>query len=680
MIKYLSFFGLTLFLTAQSLLAQQFNKPHAHQVKAGETIESIAKRYFVAPSKIYALNPDAKSGLTPNTILVIPKSQSVNSSLVAKTPVLNTVQKDTIIKELQGFKAHKTKRKETLYSLSKKYGVTPEDIKKYNTFLYNNTLRKNDKLQIPVFKNVKPGVVKPTVVTDVNLNEQTPVTEVLNETGRTYTVLPKEGKWRVAYKFGITVNELETLNPNMGEVLQPGQQINVPNVEDDKTQVIDDTYSYYTVLPKEGFYRLKVKLGVEQEMLETLNPTLKESGLKEGMVLKVPFNAALNRLNTTELQVTNLENRILSTETKHIAVMLPFRLNRVDFDTITATKYSLDKDPYLQASLDFHSGVLLAVDALKQKGVSLIVDVYDTKNEVTKVNEIIKNNDFSTVDAVIGPLVSKNFQQAAQDLSALKVPIISPIGNHVKMHNHVFQSKPSDELMKKTIVNFVKKDSLTENIFIIADAKHTATANALKGDFKNAKIVYSRKNKKGKDDNYVMVDDIKDVLKPGKNIVFLETKNAGFASNATSILNSLIQKENKEEELEEISIVLVTTNKNKAFESDEISNEHLSNLSFHFATASRAYNEDNTHSFVKKYTETYHVTPNKRAVLGYDLTMDTVLRLATSSTFYDAVNEAPLTEYVEHKFAYKKNPVMGYYNDTVYLVKYNDLNIVEVKP
>ena len=678
MIKYLSFFSLAFLLTTQSFLAQQFSKPHAHQVKLGETIESIAKKYYVTPSRIYTLNPDAKSGLKPNTILVIPKSITQNSPVVTvtKTPTAtlkNTIVKDTIIRELQGFKQHKTKRKETLYSLSKKYDVTPEDIKKYNSFLYANTLRKNDKLQIPVFKTVSKALDTPVLNTEG-------VTEVENIDNNKYTVLPKEGKWRVAYKFGITVTELEALNPNLGAVLQPGQQINVPNIQEEHKQIIDDKYSYYTVLPKEGFYRLKIKTGVSKDSLEVLNPSLKDSGLKQGMVLKVPFNPLINEANnSTTLTVTNLENRVLSLDTKHIAVMLPFRLNRVDFDTITATQYSLDKDPYLKASLDFHSGVLMAVDQLKKIGVSLIVDVYDTKNEVSKVSEIINNNDFTTVDAVIGPLVSKTFQKAAQDLSALNVPVISPIGNNITMHNNVFQSKPADQLIKSTIINFVKKDSLANNVFVIADTKHATIANKLKEEFTNAQIVYSRKDKKGVDNNYVMVDDISNALKPGKNIVFLETKNEGFASNVTSVLNSLIQKENKEDKLEEISIVLVTTNKNKAFESDEISNEHLSKLNFHYATVSKTYNENSNKGFVKNYLNAYHITPNKRAVLGYDLTMDTVLRLATSKDLYSSVIEAPLTEYVEHKFAYKKNALSGYYNDSVYLVKYQDLNIVEVK-
>lgn len=642
MVKIFSVFCLIFLLNINTVQSQNFS---THQVKAGETIEVIAKRYNVSLSQIYSYNPDAKEGLKPNTILIIPKS---------KTPKA----KVTEIKELQGFKEHKTKRKETLYSLSKKYNVLEEDIKKYNKFLYANPLRKNDKIQIPIFK----------------------ITEVVEavKTNKTYTVLPKEGKWRVAYKFGITVKELEALNPDMGEVLQPGQKINVPNIDAAKEKTVDEKYSYYKVLPKEGFYRLKLKLGIEQAALEKLNPGLKESGLKVGMILKIPFNEAV-AVTEERKENVDLATSITDFSTKHIAIMLPFRLNRVDFDSISGTKNSITRDPYLRASLDFHSGVLMAINHLKEQGVSLKVDVYDTKNQVSEVDRIIKNNNFETVDAVIGPLIAKTFERAAVDLKPLHVPVISPIGNNLKLHDNVFQSKPSEGLIKSKIINFVKADTLVNNIIIISDVKHTVVANELKREFNRATIVYSRKNKEGQDENYVVVDDIKNELKPGKNIVFLETKNEGFASNVTSILNSLIQVENSQAKLEEISIVLATTNKNKAFEGDEISNEHLSNLQFHFATASKESKEDDDDLFIKQYADTYKETPNSRAVLGYDLTMDTVLRLVTSSDLYMSVNEAPLTEYVENKFAYKKKLFGGYYNDTVYLVKYDNLNIVEVE-
>lgn len=644
MTRFFSVLCFILLFSFNTVNAQDYK---THKVKEGETIQSIAKRYYVTPFDIYSLNPDAKKELKINSVLIIPKSK------VQKPKV-------TIVKELQGFKTHKTKRKETLYSLSKKYNVAEEDIKKHNTFLYANALRKGDKLQIPLFKT-------------------TEVEEVVELT-KTYTVLPKEGKWRVAYKFNITIAELEALNPEMGDVLKEGEILNVPNIGDDAEKEVDETYSYYKVRPKEGFYRLKLNLGLEQEELEALNPGLKETGLKNGMILKIPFNKSIDGIIEEESDRINLADSITDFATKRIAVMLPFRLNRVDFDSVSGTKRSIKRDPYLNASLDFHSGVLVAVDSLKKLGVSLKLDVYDTKYQVSTVSQILNENDFENVDAVIGPLTSKTFDKVASELKRYNVPVVSPIGTNLRLYDNVFQSKPSDELLKNKVVDYVKTDTLSSNIIVIADSKNISVANGLKSQFYSAKIISSRKNEEtGKDEYYVIKEDIQDVLKAGNNIVFLETQNEGFASNVTSILASLIQEENEEEELEAIDIVLTTTKVNSAFEGEEINNTHLSKLQFHYATSSKSYNLEDNNSFVKNYERKFKALPNNRAVKGFDLTMDIVLRLVSSEDLYMSVKNAPLTEYVENKFGYKRKSFGGYYNDTVYLVKHQDLAIVEVK-
>jgi LysM repeat protein len=50
-------------------------------VEKGETINQIAQKYHVTPYDIYKLNPDAQSGLKPNSVLLIGKQS------VATTPV-----------------------------------------------------------------------------------------------------------------------------------------------------------------------------------------------------------------------------------------------------------------------------------------------------------------------------------------------------------------------------------------------------------------------------------------------------------------------------------------------------------------------------------------------------------------------------------------------------------------
>ncbi len=630
------------FLIIFSNSAQDFK---THKVMAGETIESIAKIYRVTPFDIYALNPDAKTQLQLNSILIIPKSR------VLETPI------KTESKELLNYKSHKVKRKETLYSISKKYNVTIDEIKKFNTQLYSNNLKKGDKINIPRFRTVM-------------------VTSNLGNTIRIYKVLPKEGKWRVAYKFGITVLELEQLNPDMGETLFEGQEINVPNIADNEEKAIEDEFGYYKVQPREGFYRLKLKLGLSQTELEGLNPELIDSGLKNGMVLKVPLDVENNILNA-DVERSVLWDKINNFETKRIAVMLPFRLNRIDLDSVQEVKDIIRQEGLLSVSLDFHSGVLMALDSAKQLGLSTKLDVFDTKGQINEVARILRANDFSDYDAVIGPFTSNNFERASAILKTDNVPIISPVTKPKALYSNVFQTIPSDELLYKKMVAFVKQDTLPSHMIIISDSKHRATSNALKAEFPRAKQIFSRKDEDGKEAYYIIIEDVEEQFKEGRNIVFLETSNEGFVSNVSSMINSF---NGVDEELEiEREVILMTTNKNRAFEGLNISNYDLSKLKFQYPSVNRSYDVDQSNSFVSGYKKKYGAPPNRYVTRGFDLTMDILLRLATAEDLYKASNSDVETEYIENKFRYSKKLFGGYYNEAAYIVRYEDLKIVEVK-
>lgn len=619
-----------------SAMAQDYK---THKVKKGETITQIAKQYLVTPFDLFALNPDAKQGLKPDMVLIIPTSRVKNEDVPAET------------RELIGYKAHKVRRKETLFSISQKYAIEVEDIKKANKSLYSENLRKGDKIQIPRFK---------TIVNKVSLNN----------TIKKYIVLPKEGKWRVAYKFGITVPELEALNPEINDVLQPGDKLNVPNISNNEEKAVDDNFNYYTVLKSEGFMALNRKLGVTQEELEGLNPELKVDGLKLGMVLKVPGNIETTNV-VKDVVNTNLSTNLKNLSAKRIALMLPFSLNRVDVDSVQEAKKMIRTNGLLSVSLDFHSGVLMALDSAKQLGISTNLKVIDTRNHIAEVSKLLEANDFSEYDAVIGPLMPNNLERVASKLKQDNIPVLSPLTMPENLYSNVFQTIPTDELLEQAIINYVKKDSFPRHMVIISDSKHKVISDKLKSEFPSAKQILSRKDKKGKEAYFMYQADLENVFQTGTNIVFLETDNEGFASNVISMINGLNMDDQK--------IVLMTTNKNKAFEGKEISNYHLSNLKFHFPSVNKTIAVESRNSFVKNYMNTYNVSPNKYAVRGFDLTLDLLLRLASEEDLYQASSSDIETEYVENKFRYSKKMFGGYYNEAVYIVQYDDLTIVEAK-
>lgn len=619
-----------------SLSAQNYKE---HKVKAGETIESIAKQYLVTPFDIYALNPDAKTKFQPNTVLIIPNSKIKNEAIEEES------------RELIGYKKHKVKRKETLYGLSKKYNVSEDEIKKANRFLYSENLKKGDKIRIPNYRTI--------------ISKQT-----LNNTVKKYTVQPKEGKWRIAYKFGITVAELEGLNPNMNDVIQPGDKLNVPNIEDEEEKPIETSYGYYEVLPKEGFYRLKVKLDLTQEQLEELNPELKETGLKAGMVLKVPEGVNTEG-GLSAVEVTNLKMNLKNFETKKIALMMPYRLDRIDVDAVNETKEKIKEEKLLSIVLDFHVGVLMALDSAKQLGISTDLKVFDTRYRPSAVRSLLDENDFSEYDAIIGPMEEESFDRVASALKNDRVPVIAAMKKPKEVYSNVFQTLPEDKLLRKKMIDFVKADSLKTKVVIISDQAHRASSEALKNEFPGAKLIFTRMDRKNKtkDAFFIYPTELDNVFAAGKTIVFLETNNNSFASSIISMLNALIN--------DKTEIVLMTLDKNKAFEGKDIDNNNLSNLKFHYPSVNKDFDESNSNGFVRRYQKEYGVSPSKYAARGFDLTLDILMRLASEETLYDASSDTIETEYVENKFRYKKAMFGGYVNEAVYIVKYDNLRIVK---
>ncbi|WP_179018503.1 LysM peptidoglycan-binding domain-containing protein [Winogradskyella forsetii] len=609
-----------------------------HTVEPGETIQTIAKQYLVTPHDIYALNPDAKRKFQPNTVLIIPNSKVKNDDIVEDR------------RELIGYKNHKVRRKETLYGLAQEHNVSEEEIKKANRFLYSENLKKGDKIRIPRYRTV--------------VSKQT-----LSNTIKKYTVQPKEGKWRIAYKFGISVSELEALNPFMNETIQPGDELNVPNIKDQEEKAIDSTFSYYEVLPKEGFYRLKVKLNLTQEQLEQLNPELKETGLKAGMVLKVPESVdTLGSLETVE--TTNLRSNLTNFKTKKLALMMPYRLDRIDVDAVEETKNKIKEDRRLSVVLDFHVGVMMALDSAKQLGISTDLKVLDTRYHVSATSELLDENDFSDYDAVIGPMEEKSFNRVALALRSDNIPVIAAMNKPKEVYSNVFQTIPEEKLLRKAMIDFVKSDSLKTRVVIISDRAHKTTSEALQKAFPNSKLILSRMDKKDKtkDAHFIYHADLQNVFAAGKTYVFLETDNNAFVSSVISMLNGLV--------IEKTEIILATTDKNRAFEGKDIDNNNLSNLKFHYPSIHKDFDETKANGFVNAYREEYGVSPSKYVSRGFDITLDLLMRLASAEDLYGASLETIETEYVENKFRYNKDLFGGYVNQAVYVVKFDDLRIV----
>ncbi len=647
--KYLLIVCFLFQLSTLSASAQEFKY---HTVEAGETVYSIAKAYNISEEAIYKYNPDAKGNLEVSSKLVIPLSQQKK-------------EVSTETEDIQ-FITHTVKRKETLYRLSKDYNVEIDEIKRFNKHLYSEELKRGEEILIPQRKKASGNT---ELASSRELDIPKAVNQEISET-REHVVLPKETKYGIARKYGITVKELEELNPKV-DVLKPGVMIRVgTDVLDEPVILTDEVFEFYEVKPKETLFGLSRKFDVSQDSLMSLNPAL-EDGLKIGMVLKVPNTDDEDNLpgetedlaseaeNGNANKKLDLSNKLSNFNTKELVVLLPYNLSQIDQDSISSYKDAILDDRVLRISLDFYSGVKMAVEKAKSFGISTQLKTYDTRRNVQEVTNIISSNDFSSVDAVIGPLLQNTTEAAAARLAQYNVPVISPLSNReMRSYQNLFQSRPTDEILKNAMFDYLEKNAVGKNVIIIADAAKNQEKNELTQILPNSRVILPS-------EAYLSAEKIKGVLsKTQENWVILESSNIGLISSTTSALNRLAR---------EHQIKLFTTNRNSGFEDDVVDNEHLGRLNFHYPSVDKQYDDMMTEEFIEDYKEQFNMIPNQYVVRGYDLTLDILLRLASAEDLYDSFEKyTGFTEYHENKFHYNSKRNGGFYNDAVYIMSLDE--------
>ena len=619
-------FSFLLLFVCVNISSQTF---HKEVIQTNQTIDSFCLDRAISSFDFSALNPN-----------ILNKTLKVGDEVIIP-------KKIDLIFDDSDYILHKVKRKQTLIKISNLYDVDVNLIKNFNN-LSSDKLDKGTSIKIPLIP-LSEGSIK----------------EIPNRV-KYYSVKPKEGKWRIAYKYGITVDQLELINPQIGTFLKVSEKILVPNINLDKLNVIDENYAYYKVLPKEGFYRLKIKLGIDEKIIKSLNPYLITSELKEGMILKLPKLIDENE-NLVKDQILNLTDF----SKKKIALLLPFGLNNINFDSLQIAKSQLNNDKLLNLSLDFYLGTSVAIDSITSYGIPVEMNVFDTNNSSdADIYEIINNNDIKDYDLVIGPLTPKAFNYTSKLLKNEPVLLVSPLSK-VTYSNNVINTITEDDILYERIVSFVESDTTLSKKYIISDSENLITSNKLKERFKNATQFYSTINDLGVDTKSLVLDDLDSTFVDRKNIVFLETKDQGFVSNVTSILNSFVN--------DSVQISLYTTSSNKAFSGNNISNYNLSNLNFHYPSINKPLDFNLYSDFINNFNNIYNYMPNKYVIRGYDVMLDLLLRLSSDEANISGSNSYE-TEHIENKFKYLKNQNnLGYRNISTYIIKYENLELKVVE-
>ena len=400
-------------VSSGSLVAQTVSNQFTHTVTKGQSLYSISSMYNVSIEDIIRLNPGSEKTIRAGQVLNIPQKSAGGQV------VFHTIQAG-----------------ETLYKLTVKYGITAERICRANPGLSAKNFRIGQVIAIPAVAQEEVATPQPEAVPAPQVT--TPVKE-------------------------------EGLQPNCREM--------------------------HKIKRKETVYSISRMYGITEEELIAANPEIKGKKLKKGKFLCIPYTknkkdqvtpkpeATVAPTDTELFDKNKKESRKFSTI--KAAVVLPFNVDGTG-----------NPDEQLRM-VEYYEGFLMAVDSLKEKGVSIDLYTYDSGKTTASVSQVLNKPEMKSMDIIFGPAHAEQVKPMADFAKKNNVRLVVPFtskGDDVFDNPSVYQiNTPQSYLYSEVYEHYLRKFPNANVIFLDAETGHNDKEDFIKGlkeELKNKQITF----------------------------------------------------------------------------------------------------------------------------------------------------------------------------------------------
>ena len=547
------------------------------------------------------------------------------------TPV--SISKDKVKIDGKVFYSHIVLDRQTLYSISKAYNVSIEEIYRYNPAVKENGLRKNDIINIPVVDapqaepqpqaenevqeaEVEQTSVQPTAVQ--NRTEQTPVTSIQ---GR-HTVKWYEDLGSIAAKYKVSEESLMKANGLKDRKIRSRQVL---------------------VIPSADFF-------VEEQTAERVPSDEQENEIAE--------NNENDDIEQYSSDSTYFEDLFASLWKSPVnaTLILPFK----------ATGTTSSKN-----HMDFYSGVLLAAKELRDDDIELQLNVFDIAGGTSGVSASTLRNS----DLIIGPVSPTDITQIIE--MSGDCPVISPLDQRAEKltstYSGLIQAPASQYAQFTDIAQWIKEDCQNGDKIIVITEKESRQNDAGRA----LRAIIDREGVHYTPFSYSILEgrDIQGRLEAamttsGINRVVIASESEAFVNDAVRNLNLIVHNK--------FQLVLYAPAKIRSFETIEVENLH--NTSLH---ASLTYNIDydnrNVQNFIRRYRAMFGTEPTQFAFQGYDIAKYFIGMASRYPKSWMSRLDREDTEMLQNHFKFRANGDGGFVNNGIRRIIYGkDYQIEEV--
>jgi LysM repeat protein/ABC-type branched-subunit amino acid transport system substrate-binding protein len=485
-------------------------------------------------------------------LLMLLSQSALNAQEAIPVPVEISNQK--IVVDGKIYYMHQVKKGQTLYSISKAYYVTVDQITRENQ-IADNGIKEGQMIRIPARATQSPTIeagkgwqekplenqpgARPPVTS--GQKTQTPVSPATQDERYIYhRVRRGETLSSIANEYGMSVRDLKKQNkgllfPHEGDYLMiPRRKITVEHTAWGQTLETDTIAPDTVTADTSGVYEEAeiFTVPVERTEVARLHGSVKVAVL-------LPFFLEENS-NRTYIDSTRRDaqgNKIYREMNKPESFVYEGSL------------------PFLEA----YEGILVAVDSLRSLGLSVELDVFDTGADTLQIKRLLWTGMLSDVDLIIGPVFSRNVEQIAPWASEHNIPFVSPVPlrdmNITRNKPTMYRVFPSENVIQDVMVDELRSHRGSNIVFLYADTamydpstvslweKVRGVVAETAPDDTVQPVPYYFTGLPAKRDTYSDITSLESVLDQEKeNVIVLASASTAVVSSALSALHSFARK------------------------------------------------------------------------------------------------------------------------------------------
>ncbi|MGM9739489.1 MAG: LysM peptidoglycan-binding domain-containing protein [Candidatus Cryptobacteroides sp.] len=324
-------------------------------------------------------------------------------------------------------------------------------------------------------------------------------------------------------------------------------------------------------------------------------------------------------------------------------------------------------------NMDFYSGALIAIEKLKKEGIDIDLSVYDVASSLPITADRLAASDFT-----IGP-VNREQVEKVLEMAPESTGVISPLDPRTADlaggHSNMIQAPASTAEQYKDLLKWIQEERKNgDKVFVLSEkgVAQSSGMTLMNELLQKSGLNYSQYS-------YAILEGREAVnslgglmTKTGVNRIIINSESEAFVNDAVRNLATLIFRK--------FEIVLYSPSKIRSF--DTIDTENLHSLKTRVSSTYFVdYNSRDVSEFLLKYRALYRTEPTQFAFHGYDLTYYFIKHKSQyGRSWMESLDRDFSTNLLQTDFRFVKNADGGFTNSGIRRFIYApDYTIVRVR-